>query len=200
MADQSSSSEIKTNPAVDDSSLNNNKESAKIQNEVSGDESTDHKPEDAKKCLLILKDAYEEKNLKLVDEIIEDMVSKSLVTGLKKIHTASGYGFADLIEKYIKEDKIDPNSECSFNDLTSITPLHFCAGIGPDPITQERDKCIQILVDNGANVNHLTSRGGKKKVQIIIIASFNSKIITSRLALISQFKIINTIKLSVNLF
>jgi hypothetical protein len=160
MADQNSSSETNNNVAVDESSLNSNKQGAKNQNEMSGDESTDHKPEDAKQCLIILKNAYDEKNLKLVDEIIEDMVSKSLVTGLKKIHTASGYGFAELVEKYIKEDKVDPNSECSFNDLTSITPLHFCAGIGPDPITEERDKCIQILVENGANVNHLTSRGG----------------------------------------
>ena len=134
-----------------------------LHEDISGDESTENKPEDARKCLVILKDAYETKNMKLVDEIIEDMVSKSLVTGLKKLHTASGYGFADLVEKYIKEENIDPNSECSFNDLTSITPLHFCAGIGPDPLTEERDKCIQILIDNGANVNHLTSREGKLK-------------------------------------
>ena len=133
------------------------------EDEASGDESTaEQKPEDATKCLIILKNAYEEKNFQLVDEIISDMVEKSLVTGLKKLHTASGYGFAQLVEKYIKEEKINPNSECSFNDLTSITPLHFCAGIGPDPITDERDICIQILIDNGADVNHLTSRGGKK--------------------------------------
>ena len=137
--------------------------SKNLHEDISGDESTENKPEDARKCLVILKDAYETKNMKLVDEIIEDMVSKSLVTGLKKLHTASGYGFADLVEKYIKEENIDPNSECSFNDLTSITPLHFCAGIGPDPLTEERDKCIQILIDNGANVNHLTSREGKLK-------------------------------------
>lgn len=80
------------------------------------------------------------------------------MTGLKKIHTAAGYGFAELVEKYIKEDKIDPNCECAFNDLTSITPLHFCSGIGPDPITNERSKCIEILVENGANVNFATSR------------------------------------------
>jgi len=80
------------------------------------------------------------------------------VTGLKKIHTAAGYGFAELVEKYIKEDKVDPNSECAFNDLTSITPLHFCSGIGPDPITSDRAKCIEILVDNGGDVNFCTSR------------------------------------------
>jgi hypothetical protein len=169
MAEQISSSETSNNVAVDENSLNNNynKETTRA-HEMSGDESVDHKPEDAKKCLIILKDAYEEKNVKLVDEIIEDMVSKSLVTGLKKLHTACGYGFAVLVEKYIKEDKIDPNSECSFNDLTSITPLHFCAGIGPDAITEERDKCIQILVDNGANVNHLTSRGGEFNDEVIL--------------------------------
>ena len=130
-----------------------------MQDEGSGDEyaNSEHKPEDT---IGILRNAYAEKNLKLVDEIIQDMVDKSLVSGLKKLHTASGYGFAELVEKYIKEEKMDPNSECSFEDLTSITPLHFCAGIGPDAITDEKDKCIQILIDNGANVNHLTSRGG----------------------------------------
>ena len=31
-------------------------------------------------------------------------------------------------------------------------------GIGPDPITPNRVECIQILVANGANINHATSR------------------------------------------
>ena len=77
---------------------------------------------------------------------------------MKKLHTAAGYGFAELVERYIKEERVDPNSECAFNDLTSITPLHFCSGIGPDPITTNRAKCIEILVDNGASVNFCTSR------------------------------------------
>ncbi len=69
-----------------------------------------------------------------------------------------GYGFAELVEKYVLEEKIDSNLECAFNDLSSITPLHFCSGIGPDPITPDRIKCIEILMQNGAKIDHLTSR------------------------------------------
>ena len=119
------------------------------------------KSDDCKRSLVLLKTEYQAKNYKSVDEIIDDMVSKSLVSGLKKLHTAAGYGFPELVEKYLKEEKIDPNCECSFNDLKSITPLHFCAGIGPDALTDNRDKCIQVLIENGANPNHLTSRYGK---------------------------------------
>ena len=114
--------------------------------------------DESRKAIRALKRAYQEKDLKAADAVIEDMVQKSMVDGLKKLHTAAGYGFADLVEKYVTEDKIDPNIECAFNDLTSITPLHFCSGIGPDPIAPDRAKCIQILVENGANVNHCTSR------------------------------------------
>ena len=53
---------------------------------------------------------------------------------------------------------MDANAECAFNDLTAITPLHFCSGIGPDPITSERAKCVDILVASGAHVNFRTSR------------------------------------------
>lgn len=113
---------------------------------------------ESKKAINSLKKAWKDKDLKAADTIIGDMVEKSLVSGLKKIHTAAGYGFADLVEQYIKEDKMDPNSECAFNDLTAITPLHFCSGIGPDPITGDRAKCVEILEDNGANVNYCTSR------------------------------------------
>lgn len=55
-------------------------------------------------------------------------------------------------------DKVDPNLECSFNDLDSITPLHFCSGIGPDAISPDRVKCIDMLINNGAKINSLTSR------------------------------------------
>ena len=48
---------------------------------------------------------------------------------INSIFLLKGYGFAELVEKYITEDKIDPNLECSFNDLNSIVPLHFCSGI-----------------------------------------------------------------------
>lgn len=114
--------------------------------------------DESKKAINALKKAHSDKDLKAADLIIAEMVEKSLVTGLKKIHTAAGYGFAELVDKYIKEDKMDPNCECAFNDLTSITPLHFCSGIGPDSITNDRAKCIEILVDNKADVNHSTSR------------------------------------------
>jgi ankyrin repeat protein len=120
--------------------------------------STYNYSDESKKAILALKKAYEEKDFTEADKIIDDMVTRSMVAGLKKLHTAAGYGFAELVEKYIKEDKIDPNVECAFNDLTCITPLHFCSGIGPDPISPDRAKCIEILVDNGANVNQFTSR------------------------------------------
>lgn len=112
----------------------------------------------SKSCITMLRSAYEAKDMKLLDEIIEDMVAKSVVVGLRKIHTAAGYGFAELVEKYLAEDKENPNCECSFNDLSSITPLHFCSGIGPDPIAPDRSKCIEILVKYGAQVDHVTSR------------------------------------------
>lgn len=115
------------------------------------------KSDESKACLILLKNAYMDKNFKLADEIIEDMVTKSLVKGLTKLHTASGYGLYELVEKYL-EDKMDPNAECSFNDLSSITPIHFCSGIGPDSITADRHKCIELLVKHGASVNRLTSR------------------------------------------
>jgi ankyrin repeat protein len=114
--------------------------------------------EDSKMSLNLLKQSYEEKNLVLADEIISDMVSKSLVSGLKKIHTACGYGLPDLVKKYLEENKEDANCECSFNELHSITPLHFCAGIGPDALTNDRSKCIDLLAQYGAQINHLTSR------------------------------------------
>ena len=63
-----------------------------------------------------------------------------------------------MINRIYFLDKLDPNLKCSFNDLDSITPLHFCSGIGPDPISPERVKCIEVLVENGAKVNYLTSR------------------------------------------
>jgi ankyrin repeat protein len=130
-----------------------------INNNVNDDDCSYEKSEDSKQCLVLLKNAYDANNLDLVNEIIEDMVSKSLVSGLKKLHTACGYGFHELVEKYLTEEpKIDPNSECSFNELFGITPLHFCAGIGPDSVTQNRDKCIELLVKHGANLNHMTSR------------------------------------------
>lgn len=59
----------------------------------------------------MLRSAYEEKNFVLLDEIIEDMVSKSYVNGLKKLHTASGYGISELVEQYLVKDKMDPNSK-----------------------------------------------------------------------------------------
>lgn len=116
------------------------------------------KSEESKMCIILLKNAYQEKNFTLADEVIEDMVSKSLVKGLIKLHTACGYGLKELVEKYLKVDRMDPNAMCSFNDLHSITPLHFCAGIGPDSITSERHLCIDLLVQHGAFVNALTSR------------------------------------------
>jgi hypothetical protein len=61
---------------------------------------------ESKKAINNLKKAWKENDSKAADLIIGDMVEKSLVSGLKKIHTAAGYGFADLVEKYIKEDKV----------------------------------------------------------------------------------------------
>lgn len=116
------------------------------------------KSDETKEFLILLKKAYELKDLKLADEIVEDMVSKSSVKGLIKLHTASGYGLYELVEKYLKDDKMDPNAECSFNDLNCIKPIHFCAGIGPDSITSDRDKCIELLAQYGADLNALTSR------------------------------------------
>jgi hypothetical protein len=122
------------------------------------DDCSYEKSEESRATLVLLKSAYEEKNFDKVNEIIEEMVQKSLVTGLKKIHTACGYGFLELAERYLTEDKMDPNSECSFNDLYAIAPLHFCAGIGPDAVTPFRHKCVELLVKHGADINHLTSR------------------------------------------
>lgn len=116
------------------------------------------KVEEVATNLNLLRKATNEKDFTKVDTIIESMVSKSHVVGLKKLHTACGYGIAEMVEKYLKEEKCDPNSECSFNGLASIAPIHFCAGIGPESITDDRDKCVDLLVSHGANVNHLTSR------------------------------------------
>ncbi|RNA05881.1 ankyrin repeat [Brachionus plicatilis] len=116
------------------------------------------KSDESKMCILLLKNAYGEKKFNLADEIIEDMVSKSLVKGLTKLHTACGYGLVELVERYLKIDRMDPNALCSFNDLNNIAPIHFCAGIGPDPLTNNRHKCIEVLVQNGALVNALTTR------------------------------------------
>jgi hypothetical protein len=124
----------------------------------SQDDCSYEKSEESKATLVILNTAYDEKNFDKVNEIIEEMVQKSLVTGLKKIHTACGYGFLELVERYLTEEKMDANSECSFNDLYAITPLHFCAGIGPDAVTPLRHKCVELLVKHGADINHLTSR------------------------------------------
>ena len=113
--------------------------------------------DDVKLCAKMLKDAYKNKNFNLIDEIITDMVSKSSIDGLTKLHSAAGYGFSELVEKYLKVDKVDPNSECLFNQLGSITPMHFCAGIGPDEITTDRPKCVELLKKYGANVNKCTT-------------------------------------------
>jgi ankyrin repeat protein len=108
--------------------------------------------------VLELKRAYSQQDWDVLDKLLISLVDNSNVIGLKKLHTAAGYGFAHLIQRYLKEDDVDVNCECIFNNLKSITPLHFCAGIGPDPITDERDQCIKILIENGAKVNHVTSR------------------------------------------
>ena len=110
------------------------------------------------KCVDLLERAYEQRDFKLIDEIIEDIIHHSSIGGLRKIHIACGYGFSDLVAKYLRDDKEDANCECSFNDLSSITPIHFCAGIGPDQIAAGRAECIQLLVEHGVRIDHLTSR------------------------------------------
>ena len=125
--------------------------------ELLRDSDEDDLNDDAKLCTKLLKDAYKNKNFTLINEIITDMVSKSSIDGLTKLHSAAGYGIWELVEKYLKEDKIDPNSECLFNQLGSITPLHFTAGIGPDAITEDRGKCIELLKKHGANINKSTT-------------------------------------------
>lgn len=114
--------------------------------------------EDSKMLLDELKKAYEEKKFDEADRIVESMVAKSHVVGLNKLHTACGYGLVELVDRYLTKETVNPNVECSFNDLTSITPLHFCAGIGPEPLTPDRHKCIDLLVRHGAHIDHLTSR------------------------------------------
>lgn len=110
--------------------------------------------------LVLLKRAYADKDITQSDAIVETMVTKSHVVGLTNLHTACGYGLVELVEKYLNDDKspCDPNSECTFNGITGITPIHFCAGIGPEPISDGRDKCVELLVKHGADVNRLTSR------------------------------------------
>ena len=120
--------------------------------------STSSYSDETKNALASLKKAYETNDLKALDKTISEMLERSMVSGLKKLHTAAGYGFTELLENYLKENKEEVNSECSFNEIASITAMHFCAGIGPDPITSNRDKCIEILVKYGGNVNHQTSR------------------------------------------
>ncbi len=63
----------------------------------------------------MLRSAYDEKNFVLLDEIVQDMVAKSYVDGLKKLHTACGYGFFELVEQYLKTEKMDPNSKSISN-------------------------------------------------------------------------------------
>jgi ankyrin repeat protein len=114
--------------------------------------------EDMKLCIRLITSAYKVRDFDLIDEIISDMVSKSNIPGLTKLHSVSGYGFSELVERYLSDLKMDPNAKCIFNELGSITPLHFCAGIGPDPISPDRNKCIYILVKHGADINHPTTR------------------------------------------
>jgi hypothetical protein len=114
--------------------------------------------DDMKLCIRLITSAYKIKDFDLIDEIITDMVSKSNIPGLTKLHSVSGYGFSELVERYLIQLEIDPNAECVFNELGSITPLHFCAGIGPDPISPDRSKCIDILAKHGANIDHQTTR------------------------------------------
>lgn len=133
-------------------------DSFEIVNNDDQDDQYDERSEEMSILLMLLKRAYQEKDFVQADAIIETMVLKSHVTGLKSLHTACGYGISELVEKYLKEEKIDPNVECSFNGLTSITPIHFCAGIGPEPFSDDRDKCVELLVSYGADLNRLTSR------------------------------------------
>ena len=114
--------------------------------------------DDVKLCAKMLRDAYNSKKFNIIDGIISEMVSKSSIDGLTKLHSAAGYGFSELVEQYLKIDKIDPNSECLFNQLGNITPMHFCAGIGPDAITTDRPKCIELLKKYGANINKCTTQ------------------------------------------
>jgi hypothetical protein len=125
--------------------------------------------DDNRTCINLLKAAYESKDVTLLDQIIEEMVSKSLVVGLNKLHTAAGYGFDDLVKKYLEQDKLDPNCECSFNDLSSITPLHFCAGIGPDALTPNRFKCIEHLAKHGARIDHVCILSISTSICLLII-------------------------------
>jgi ankyrin repeat protein len=113
--------------------------------------------DDVQLCTKMLKDAYNSKKFSKIDGIISDIVSKSTIDGLTKLHSAAGYGFPELVERYLNEDKIDPNSECLFNQLGNITPMHFCAGIGPDAITTDRPECIELLKKYGANINKCTT-------------------------------------------
>lgn len=125
---------------------------------VGGDDCSYEKSDESRACLELLRAAYESNNLVEANQLIETMVSKSLVNGLQKVHTACGYGLPELLEKYLLEEKLDPNSECSFNDLYSIAPVHFCAGIGPDALTNKRGECVRLLAKHGAKMSHLTSR------------------------------------------
>jgi ankyrin repeat protein len=106
----------------------------------------------------LLIDLYEKKNFPFIDEVLSDIVSKSSISGITKLHSACGYGFYELVETYLIQT-IDSNSECIISDLANITPLHFCAGIGPDPLTPNRAKCIELLLKNDADLNWRTSRG-----------------------------------------
>jgi hypothetical protein len=123
----------------------------------SGDD-YDERHDEMNILLLLLKRAYFEHDLLQADAVVETMVSKSHVISLKPLHTVCGYGIAELVEKYLKDEKCDPNVECSFDGLSSIVPLHFCAGIGPEAFTDDRDKCVELLVAYGADINRTTSR------------------------------------------
>ena len=159
MAEASSNAALAQTATTASTSSIEHDSSLRHDNEFADDvDHDDERAPNSKSCIAMLRTAFEAKDIKLLDEIIDDMVSKSVVVGLRKIHTAAGYGFAELVEKYLVEDKENPNCECSFNDLSSITPLHFCSGIGPDPIAPDRAKCIELLVKHGAEVNHVTSR------------------------------------------
>lgn len=106
----------------------------------------------------LLVDLYEKKDFSFMDEVLSDIIAKSCVPGITKLHSACGYGFYELVETYLTQN-IDANSECIIDDLANITPLHFCAGIGPDPLTPYRAKCVELLISNGADINKRTSKG-----------------------------------------